>query len=145
MNGIRRAWNWILSRFFRRLADAHRHFGNQYSTRQEYQAAVSNYSRAIHRDPTYAEAYYSRGVLYWREFREHQLAINDLTRVLDLEPSRAEAYLNRALAHRGQRDHASAMADLERYLAEGTDEFWLEAAHRQLAELRDETSDGSGS
>jgi tetratricopeptide (TPR) repeat protein len=144
LNIIKRAWNWTLSRFFRRLADAHRHFGNLYSKREEYQAAVSNYTRAIHRDPTYADAYYSRGVLYWRELRSHQLAIEDLTRVLALEPSQADAYFNRALAYKMEQDHARAIADFERYLEEGTDEFWLDAARRQLAELRDETTDGFG-
>jgi tetratricopeptide (TPR) repeat protein len=144
LNTIRRAWNWTLSRFFRRLADAHRHFGNLYSKRQEYQAAVSNYTRAIRRDPTYTDVYFSRGVLYWREFTAPQLAIEDLTRVLTLEPTWAEAYFNRALAYKMQRDYARAIVDFERYLEEGMDDFWLDAARIQLAELRDELADSSG-
>ncbi len=141
MNILRYTWNWLWSRFFRRLADAHRHFGNLYSNRQEYEAAVGNYTRATARDPTYVEAFLARGVLYWREFGEHQLAIEDLSRVLDLDPSRADAYLNRALAYKMQREYDKAIADFERYLEEGVDDFWLEATHRQLAELRDEMID----
>jgi regulator of sirC expression with transglutaminase-like and TPR domain len=41
-----------------------------------------------------------------------------------------------------QQDYHSAAADFERFLDEGQDEFWLEAARRQLAELREEIGDG---
>ncbi|MGD9317295.1 MAG: tetratricopeptide repeat protein [Anaerolineae bacterium] len=138
-------WNWLWSRFLRRLADAHRHFGNQYGNRQEYRAAVGNYSRAIHLDPGYTEALYSRGVLFWRELGQYESAIQDLTRVLQLDPSWAMAYLNRGLAFKMQQDYQSATADFERFLEKGQDEFWLEAASRQLVELREEMGDGTGS
>ncbi len=138
MNPIRYVWNWSLSRFLRRLADAHRHFGNQYSKRREYQAAVGNYTRAIILDPAYTEAYFSRGVLLWREFGDYQRAIEDLTRVLELDPSRAEAYLNRALAYKMRQEYDEAITDFERYQQVGTDGFWLEAARKQLDELREE-------
>jgi tetratricopeptide (TPR) repeat protein len=134
-------WNWLWSRFLRRLADAHRHFGNQYGNRQEYRAAVGNYSRAIRLDPGYTDVLYSRGVLYWRELGQYDCAIQDLTRVLELDPSWAMAYLNRGLAFKMQQDHQKAIADFERFLEEGQDEFWLEAARRQLAELREEMGD----
>ena len=32
---MRRAWNWLMSRLYRSLADAHRHFGNLYGNRQD--------------------------------------------------------------------------------------------------------------
>lgn len=133
-----RTWSWIWSRFFRRLADAHRHFGNLYSSRLEYLAAIEGYTRAIILDPSYTYAYYSRGVLYWREFGQHDRAIRDLNRVLELDPSQAEAYFNRAFAYKLQGEHDKALADFERYLEMGQAEFWLDAAHRQLAEMRDE-------
>lgn len=135
-------WNWLWSRFLRRLADAHRHFGNQYGNRQEYRAAVGNYSRAIRLDSGYTDALYSRGVLYWRELGQYDCAIQDLTRVLELDPSWAMAYLNRGLAFKMKQDYRKATADFEQFLLEGQDDFWLEAARRQLAELRDEMGDG---
>lgn len=138
-------WNWLWSRFLRRLADAHRHFGNQYGNRQEYQAAVGNYSRAIRFDPAYTDVLYSRGVLYWRELGQYDSAIQDLTQVLELDPSWTMAYLNRGLAYKMQQDYLKAIADFERYLEEGQDDFWLEAARRQLDELREEAGDGSES
>ena len=135
-------WNWLWSRFLRRLADAHRHFGNQYGNRHEYRAAVGNYSRAIRLDPGYTDVLYSRGVLYWRELGHYDSAIQDLTQVLELDPSWTMAYLNRGLAYKMQQDYVKAIADFERYLEEGQDDFWLEAARRQLDELREEAGDG---
>jgi tetratricopeptide (TPR) repeat protein len=142
---VKNVWNWLWSRFLRRLADAHRHFGNQYCNRREYQAAVGNYTRALRLDPRYTEALYSRGVLYWREMGRYESAIEDLSRVLELDPSRAEAYLNRALAYKMRLEYSQALADFERYLKEGQDNYWLEAARRQVAELREYMGDGNGS
>jgi len=138
---LRRAWDWIASRFYRHLADAHRHFGNSYGDLQEHWAAIENYTRAAALDPTYALAYYSRGVLYWREIGNHYRAIQDLTRVLELVPTWAEAYFNRAMAYKLRSEPEKAIADLECYLACGRDPFWLEMARRQLAELRHEPDD----
>lgn len=132
---VHKSRNWIASRFLRRLADAHRHFGNLYGNQEEHWAAIANYTRATVFDPDYVEAYYSRGVLYWREIGNHYRAVEDLTRVLELDPSRARAYLNRGLAHRMRHEHDRAIADFERYLEEGADAFWLETARKQLAEL----------
>ncbi|MCL7452323.1 MAG: tetratricopeptide repeat protein [Anaerolineae bacterium] len=129
-------WNWILSRFYLSLADSHRYFGNRYANREEHWAAVRNYTRAVSRDPAYTRAYFSRGLLYWRELGEPERAVQDLTRVLELDPGWAEAYFNRAMAHRLILDFDQAAADLERYLEEGSDDFWLDSARRQLEDLR---------
>jgi tetratricopeptide (TPR) repeat protein len=139
MGKLKRAWHWVLSRFHRRLADAHRHFGNQYGNQQEHWAAVEHYTRATIHDEAYTQAHFSRGVLYWREIGNHHRAIQDLTRVLELDPSWSEAYFNRGLAHRMRREFDKAIADFESYLDAGTDDFWLDAARRQLAEIRDES------
>jgi tetratricopeptide (TPR) repeat protein len=134
---LKRTWHWALSRFFVRLADAHRHFGNQYGNRHEHGSAIRNYTRAIDFDPGYAQAYYSRGVLYWREVRDHRRAIDDLTRAIELDPSRADAYFTRAMAHQACNDAERATADLEQYLREGHDPYWIESARLQLADLCD--------
>lgn len=137
MGAIHRAWKWTWSRSLRLLGDAHRHFGNLYGNKQEYWSAVENYTRAASLDPDYAEPYYCRGVLYWRELGEPSRAIEDLSHVLELDPARAQAYFNRGLAYKLQDEFERAIADFERYLAEGSDAFWLESAQRQLLELRD--------
>jgi tetratricopeptide (TPR) repeat protein len=145
LNPLRHAWYWALARFLCLLADAHRHFGNLYGNRKEYQAAVGNYTRALSLDPTYAQAYYNRGVLYWREFGDAEPAIQDLTSVLELVPTWAEAYFNRALAYKLYGDYDRAVRDFECYLEQGKDSFWLDATQRQLAELREATAEVDGS
>lgn len=144
MGALRHGLNWAVSRFLRRLADAHRHVGNANHNLQEHRAAVGNYTRAIALDPTYTYAYFSRGVLRWREFGEYDAAIEDLTTVLELDPAWAEALFNRALAHKMNLQFEAAIADFQRYLEEGTDEFWLDATRRQLEELAERTPGSSG-
>lgn len=142
MSLIGQRWKWLRARLHRRVADAHRHFGNLYGNMDEHHAAVEGYSRAILLDPSYTQAVFSRGIIYWRELRNYDRSIKDLTRVLELAPHWAEAYFNRAIAYRMRGDLDNAIADLERYLAEGSDEFWLASAERQLAELRLEAEGG---
>jgi tetratricopeptide (TPR) repeat protein len=137
----RGTWDWFLSRLYVSLADGHRYFGNRFGNREEHRAAVRKYGRAVEYDPVYIQAYFSRGLLCWRELGDHQQAIRDLTRVLELDPGWAEAYFNRAMAHRLALEFDKAATDLERYLAEGTDEFWLDSARRQLADLRGDTAE----
>lgn len=137
LNTFNSLWDRIRARFYRRLADAHRHFGNQYANQSEYWAAIEHYTRATVLDPGYALAYYSRGVLYWREIGNHYRAVQDLTRVLDLVPGWAEAYFNRGMAHKLRNEPVKALADFQRYLAAGEEAFWLEAAQRQIAEIEE--------
>jgi tetratricopeptide (TPR) repeat protein len=138
MDRVRSVWKWGWSRYYRRLADAHRHLGNLYGNQMEHWAAVENYTRATMLDPTYAQAYYSRGVLYWREIGNHYRAIRDLTRVLELVPTWPEAYFNRGMAYKLHNQIDQALADFRRYLAEGRVEFWLDSARRQVDELEEE-------
>jgi len=137
LSALGHALNWAVSRSLRRVADAQRHMGNAYSNRQEHRAAVANYTRAIVLDPTYAYCYFSRGVLRWRELGEYEEAIRDFSTVLELKPDWADALFNRALAFKMSTQFEKAVADFERYLEQGTDEFWLEATRRQLDELAD--------
>ena len=119
--------------------------GNVYSNRQEHRAAVGNYTRAIVLDPAYTYVYFSRGVLRWRELGEYEEAIEDLSRVLELDPGWAEAIFNRALAYKMNMQYEDAIADFERYLEEGSDQFWLESSQRQLDELGETMAASDGS
>lgn len=144
MSIFRSLWTWIVARFFRRLADAHRHLGNTYGDQEQHWVAVENYTRAMVYDPDYAEAIYSRGVLYWRELGNMPRAIQDLTRALELEPGRTIAYFNRGIAYKLHDQLHQAVDDFERYLALGTDPFWLDSAQRQLDELRERVDSRPG-
>ncbi len=122
----------LLARFYHLRGQVHRHWGNSNTDLAEHELAVDDFTRAIACDPNYAAAYFSRGVLYWRELRNMYRAIRDLTRVLELDPGCAEALFNRAIAHQMRGDHAEAIADFQLYLQEGHDSFWLDSAARQL-------------
>jgi lipoprotein NlpI len=74
-------------------------------------------------------------VLYWREIENYYRSIQDLTKVLELDPTWSLAYLNRGLAHKLRNEPEKAISDFRRYLEEGTEQFWIDAAQRQLAEL----------
>ncbi|MDY7042558.1 MAG: tetratricopeptide repeat protein [Chloroflexota bacterium] len=128
---------WIQSRFYNLRGSSHRHLGNRYADLAEYDRAVQDFSKAIDLDPSYAEAYYNRGVLYWREFSNHYRAIRDLTRAIELNPQWAEAHFNRGLAYKLHGDRGLAIADFQHYLKIGRDAFWLGAAERQLHELEE--------
>jgi len=130
-------WRRLLARFYHLRGATHRHFGNTSGNLAEHERAVDDFTRAIELDPNYAAAYFSRGVLYWRELRNLYRAIRDMTRVLELAPNWSEALFNRAIAYQMRGDHEQAIADFERYLAEGRDPFWRASAERQLALLRD--------
>jgi tetratricopeptide (TPR) repeat protein len=128
----------VMARFYHLRGETHRHFGNTSgSDLAEHQLAVNDFSRAIELDPDYAEAYFSRGVLYWRELRNAYRAIRDMTRVLELSPQWAEALFNRAMAYQIRGDHEQAISDLEQYLVEGSNPYWRESAERQLGLLRE--------
>ena len=118
--------------------------GNAYGNRQEYHAAVGSYTRAIILAPAYSYCYFSRGVLRWRELGEYEAAIEDLSSVIELEPTWAEAFFNRALAYKMNLQFDDAIADLQRYVEEGSDPFWLESARRQLEELGEMAAQSGG-
>ena len=102
-----------------------------------YQRAIEAFTHAVEMNPHFVEAYYERGVLYWREFRNTYRAIRDLTQVMDMLPERAEAWLNRAQAHMMRGDYHLAIADLEHYLSIAVDAGWRINAETQLALLRE--------
>lgn len=127
----------LRARFYNMRGVGHRYLGNKHADLDEYDRAIQDFGKAIALDPSYAEAYYNRGVLYWREFGNHYRAIRDLTRVIELAPHWAEAHFNRGLAYKLHGDRSQAIADFQRYLEIGRDAFWLGAAERQLRELEE--------
>jgi tetratricopeptide (TPR) repeat protein len=115
----------------------YRYWGNWLHSPQDHQRAVNDFGRAVELNPYFVEAYYNRGILYWRELRNAYRAIRDLTRVMELSPEWAEAWFNRAQAHQMRGDYDLAIADLEHYLLKGQDSGWRASAETQLALLRE--------
>ncbi len=130
-------WRWLAARLAFVRGSTYRYWGNWLHDVQNHQRAVDEFTRAIELDPRFAEAYYSRGILYWRELRHAYRAIRDMTCVLELSPKRAEAWFNRAQAHQMRGDYDLAIADLEQYLLFGQDAGWRASAETQVALLRE--------
>jgi len=118
-------------------ATFHRHWGNLGSGRVAYERAVELFTRAIDLDPLYIDAYYQRGVLYWREIQNYHHAIRDLTRVMELEPERTPVLFIRAMAYQQRGDFDQAISDLEQFLAASPRSTWYASAELQLSGLRD--------
>jgi tetratricopeptide (TPR) repeat protein len=74
--------------------------------------ALAEYDKAIALDPHYAEALYSRGLLYQTQ-RQHQLAIADFSSANGLTPQRAEPLLARAISYLAMDKLNEAAADLD--------------------------------
>jgi tetratricopeptide (TPR) repeat protein len=74
--------------------------------------ARAEYDKAIALDPHYAEALYSRGLLYQTQ-RQHQLAIADFSAANGLTPQRAEPLLARAISYLAMDKLNEAAADLD--------------------------------
>jgi tetratricopeptide (TPR) repeat protein len=74
--------------------------------------ALAEYDKAIVLDPHYAEALYSRGLLY-QTMRQHQLAIDDFGSANGLTPQRAEPLLGRAISYLAIDKPNEAAADLD--------------------------------
>lgn len=130
-------WKRLLARLRYMRGTTYRFWGNWGHNLVYHQRAVDEFTCAIELDPRFVEAYYSRGLLYWRELRNAYRAIRDLSRVMELDPARAEAWFNRAQAHQMRGDYDLAIADLEYYLAVGADEGWRASAQTQLSLLRE--------
>lgn len=67
------------------------------SSKEDYESAIKNYSKAIELDSTYAEAYFSRGTVKLNDFLFDE-AIADFDKALKFEPYMKFALANRAFA-----------------------------------------------
>lgn len=67
----------------------------------EYESALADLDRTVKLCHQYAEAYYTRGSLYVREYYDYFIeeAIFDFTRAINLRPEYAEAYYARGLLY----------------------------------------------
>jgi tetratricopeptide (TPR) repeat protein len=64
----------------------------------EYDAAISDLTKAIEKRPAFAMAHFYRGRAYFRK-GEHDKALPDLTEAIELDPTLAVAYGERAVIY----------------------------------------------
>ena len=78
-----------------------------------FDLAIMDYSIALKFKPSYATAYYNRGVAHYdkNNLGEWEQAILDYTRALNLDSRYAVAYLNRGVIYLSQRREAQATTD----------------------------------
>lgn len=112
--------------------------GNQASQRQDYATAIQQFSRALELDPS-AVFYSLRGDVNWRAGKLDD-AMADYNAVLTLDPTNADGFYGRSRVFRDKGDKASAIADLEQFLALKPDEpahaGIRDEAKRWIEELR---------
>ncbi len=132
---LQQGYRFLMAHGYYLIGMVHRYIGNSYGFRQEYEAAVEAFNRAVMWKPDFAQVYLDRGILYWRELDHPRKAIHDLTLAFDLDSRLHEALFNRAVAYQELREYAEAIADYQAYLAIGTHPFWREHAESMIREL----------
>lgn len=92
-------------------AQACNHRGVALARQGEYQAALAEFTRAIRRDPTCADAFYNRALV--------RLAIgnlgpaaSDFGKVVEIRPDFVEGYMRRARLHAAMNEHDEAILHL---------------------------------
>lgn len=110
--------------------------GHRMADRSLYTAGVSAFSRTIQIWPTFAPAWYRRGLIRGRELGEYAAAIADLAQAGALQPEWPEPYLQRGLFHRFNQQPAAALVELRRYTELAPPGFWRDEAERQIALIR---------
>ena len=83
-------------------------------------AAIDDFGKAIELRPTYADAYYSRGVSYLK-LRDYSAARNDFEQTINWNPMDAQAFYYKGECNRSLRNYAEANTDFTSALAYGKD------------------------
>ncbi|MBN1955691.1 MAG: hypothetical protein JW900_11655 [Anaerolineae bacterium] len=129
-------WRRLTARFYHLRGMAHRHVGNRQGDVQEHCRAVQDFAQALRLNPQLIQARYDRGVLLWRELADGLQAQSDLDQVIALDPTRSETWFQRAFARQIAGDIDGAIADFQRYVANGEDATWQEISRQQIDNLR---------
>lgn len=87
--------------------------GVEEARKENLDAAIDFYSKALNLNANYSEAFNNRGVTYLRK-RLFDLAVNDFSNALALRPKSAGLFLNRSSAYYGKGDYAKAHEDIDR-------------------------------
>jgi tetratricopeptide (TPR) repeat protein len=83
----------------------------QYEKR-EFDEAIKLFNQVVRLDPTYVEAYVSRGMA-WNEKGEYDKAIKDFTAGMQVDPKFVPAYINRGISWIEKSEFDKAIKDLD--------------------------------
>jgi tetratricopeptide (TPR) repeat protein len=81
----------------------------------QYENAIAEFSRAVSRDPTFADAHYNRAIVYAALGQLGQ-AVADLTIVIEIKPEFTQAYRNRGIIQAALDQYDQAASDFTRVL-----------------------------
>jgi tetratricopeptide (TPR) repeat protein len=102
------------------------------------ETALLEFDAAIEIDPTYADAYLTRGFNYYYQFAaDHEAALEDIDRAIELEPDRANYFESRGVVQR-EIDQTLAESDFEKCLEVDPNYYWC---HFHLGDLYKELGD----
>ncbi len=101
----------------------------------ELRQAIIDFDKAIDLNPSYAEAYNSRGSAYF-EVGDFGQAIADYNRAIEMNPDFGGAYANRGLAYANLGDVDQAIADLEKAISLISDPELISELEGIIAELK---------
>ncbi len=87
--------------------------GNDCVNKGQYDAAISNYDKALEINPRYALAYYNRGITYGNKGRYDE-AISDFTKALEINPKNAVTYRERGDVYFNKGEYDSAISDFNK-------------------------------
>jgi tetratricopeptide (TPR) repeat protein len=87
--------------------------GKTFSSVENADKAIDNYSKAIKINPKLAKAYNNRGIAYtWQ--KKYDLAIADFNKAIELDPKNGKTYNNRAIVYSYQGENKKALQDLQK-------------------------------
>ncbi|UCC97784.1 MAG: tetratricopeptide repeat protein [Phycisphaerales bacterium] len=81
----------------------------------QYETAIAEFSRAVRRNPTFADAYYNRALVYVALGQLGQ-AVSDLTAVVGIRPEFVEAYRSRGILQMAMSQYDQAISDFSKVL-----------------------------
>ena len=81
----------------------------------QFDRAISEFSRAIQRNPTFADAYFNRALVY-DAFGQIEKSVSDFTKVIEIRPDFIEAYMNRAQIYMSNNNYEQAENDYNKII-----------------------------
>jgi tetratricopeptide (TPR) repeat protein len=87
--------------------------GKTFSSVENADKAIDNYSKAIKINPKLVKAYNNRGIAYIGQ-KKYDLAIADFSKAIELDPQNGKAYNNRAIVYSYQGENNKALQDLHK-------------------------------
>lgn len=85
-----------------------------------YEAAIARFTRALQRNPVFAEAYYNRGLVDL-EIGQLGQAISDFTKAVEIKPGFTEGYIARAPIYDALGRYEDAISDFTRIIENNPD------------------------